>query len=157
MMPSKFNNWEGGPAPLGFSWKPVIDGTGTPAHEIQVGSFGKKMIETLKEVVLTLVRMGHHVIVDDVSFGRCEVDQWREALKDYQVLWIGIKAPLNILEEREKERGNRIHGSARAQYYKVHQDTVYNLEFDTSRDSLTMIVQTIKEASQQPLPKERGC
>ncbi len=31
MMPNKLNNWEGGPAPLGFSWKSSVDETGTPA------------------------------------------------------------------------------------------------------------------------------
>lgn len=32
MMPNKLNNWEGGPAPLGFSWKPAFDETGAPAQ-----------------------------------------------------------------------------------------------------------------------------
>jgi chloramphenicol 3-O phosphotransferase len=144
MMPNKLNNWEGGPAPLGFSWKPAIDETGSPVHEIQVGPFGLKMVEMLKEIVLTMARMGHHVIVDDVSFGKCDVDEWRKALKDYKVLWVGIKAPLSVLEAREKERVNRMHGSARAQYFKVHKDVVYDLEFDTSKDSLETIVKTIK-------------
>lgn len=146
MMPDKLNNWEGGPAPLGFSWKPSIDETGAPVQEIQAGLFGRKMIQTLREIVLTLVRMGHYVIVDDVSFGKCEVDEWKEALKDWKVLWIGIKASLNVLESREKERGNRLHGSARAQYFKVHQDVLYDLEFDTSKESLGTIVRTIKES-----------
>ncbi|MBA3602462.1 MAG: AAA family ATPase [Parachlamydiaceae bacterium] len=145
MMPNKLNNWEGGPAPLGFSWKLSVDETGTPVHEIQTGPFGKKMVKTLKEIVLTMARMGHHIIVDDVSFGKCEVDEWREALKDCKVLWIGIKAPLTVLEAREKERGNRMHGSARAQYFKVHKDVVYDIEFDTSREPLETIVRTIKE------------
>lgn len=145
MMPEKLNNWEGGPAPLGFSWKPSIDETGTVVHEIQAGPFARKMNCTLKELVLTLARMGHRVIVDDVSLGKGEVDEWREALRDFNVLWVGIKAPLNVLEEREKERGNRMHGSARAQHLKVHRDVAYDLEFDTSKDSLETIVKTIKE------------
>lgn len=144
MMPEKLNNWAGGPAPLGFSWKPSIDETGAPVQEIQAGPFGKKMVQTLREIVLTLLRMGHYVIVDDVSLGKCEVDEWKGALQDWKVLWIGIKASLNVLESREKERGNRLLGSARAQYFKVHQDVVYDLEFDTSKESLATIVRTIK-------------
>jgi chloramphenicol 3-O phosphotransferase len=147
MMPNKLNDWEGGPAPLGFSWRAAVDETGTPLYEIQTGPFGKKVIQTLKEMVLMMAKMGHYVIVDDVSFGKSEVDAWREALKDYRVLWIGIKAPLEVLEAREKERGNRMHGSARAQYFKVHKDVFYDLEFDTTKDSLEKMVNTIKEAS----------
>jgi RimJ/RimL family protein N-acetyltransferase len=39
MMPDKLNDWEGGPAPLGFSWKNSTDETGHPVHEIQLGPF----------------------------------------------------------------------------------------------------------------------
>lgn len=34
MMPDKINNWEGGPAPLGFSWKASVDHTGKTIQEI---------------------------------------------------------------------------------------------------------------------------
>lgn len=55
------------------------------------------------------------------------------------------KTPLPILEEREKLRGNRMHGAARAQYFKVYKDITYNLEFDTSKEFMENIVQTIKK------------
>ena len=103
------------------------------------------MVETFMQIVITMAEMGHYVIIDDVSFGKCQVDQWKKALGGYKVLWVGIKAPLNILEEREKVRGNRMLGSARAQYSQVHKDVIYDLEFDTSKDSLETIVERIKE------------
>lgn len=145
MMPTKLNDWEGGPAPLGFSWKSSVDSSGIPIQEIQMGSFAKKMNTTLKEIVLTLAKMGHYIIIDDVAFGKIDIDLWRETVKDYKVIWVGITAPLAILEEREQQRGNRILGSARAQYFQVHQGTSYDLEFDTSKESLDSIVQAIKE------------
>lgn len=145
MMPDKLNNWEGGEAPEGFSWKQTVDETGYPIHEIQMGPFAKKMSQTLKEIVLTLSRMGHFIIIDDVAFGSTDVDAWREALKGYKVLWIGIQTPLLLLEEREKIRGDRMHGSARAQYFKIHKGVTYDLEFDTSKEPLENIVKTIKE------------
>ncbi len=145
MMPDKLNDWEGGPAPLGFSWKSSIDETGHPVHEIQLGPFAKKMSDTLKEIVITLAKLDHYIIIDDVAFGKPDVDKWRSVLNGYQVLWIGIHTPLPILEQREKQRGNRMIGSARAQYYQVHKDVVYDLEFDTSKDSSGEIVQAIKQ------------
>lgn len=147
MMPDKLNNWEGEPAPLGFSWKQSTDESGHPVNEIQAGPFANKMVQTLINIVLTIAKMGHYVIIDDVSFGKDQVDIWKEALKKYNVLWIGMKAPLNTLEEREKERGNRMHGSARAQYFQVHKNVNYDLEFDTSHESLESIVRTIKKHS----------
>lgn len=145
MMPDKLNCWEGGPAPLGFSWKNSTDETGHPVHEIQLGPFAKKMSDTLKEIVQTLARLNHYIVIDDVAFGKLDVDKWRSALKNYSVLWIGINTLLPVLEEREKQRGNRMIGSARAQFYQVHKGVNYDLEFDTSKDSSEKIIHDIKE------------
>lgn len=145
MMPDKLNNWEGGPAPLGFSWKNAIDETGYPIQEIQLGPFARKMSDTLKAIVLTMAQLDHYIIIDDVAFGEKDMDKWRVVLKDYQVLWIGIHTLLSLLEQREQQRGDRIIGSARAQYYQVHKECVYDLEFDTSKDSSEKIVHDIKE------------
>lgn len=145
MMPDKINNWEGGPASDGFSWKASIDEMGHPIYEIQMGPFAKKMSDTLKEIVLTMAKMGHHIIIDDVAFGKKDVDKWRSILSEYKVLWIGIHTPLPLLEERERERGDRILGSARGQFHQVHNEVIYDLNFDTSIDSLAKIAQVIKE------------
>ncbi len=145
MMPDKLNNWKGGPAPLGFSWKNSIDETGHPMHEIQMGPFAKKMSDTLKEIVQTLARLEHYIIIDDVAFGKQDVDKWRSVLKSYNVLWVGIHIPLSLLEQREMQRGDRMIGSARSQYYQVHKRVVYDLEFDTSKDSSEKIVNDIQE------------
>lgn len=143
MMPDKLNNWEGGHAAQGFSWKKSIDESGNLIHEIQAGPFAQKMVQSLKEIVLTLAKMGHNMIIDDVAFGNAEIDSWRKALQEYKVLWVGIKAPLPLLEEREKQRGNRMHGSARAQHFQVHNDVQYDLEFDTADKPLEAIVKAI--------------
>lgn len=75
MMPSKLNNWDGGEESLqGFSWKQSVDETGHPIHELHMGPFAEKMSQTLKEIVLTLAKMGHHIIIDDVAFGKADVD-----------------------------------------------------------------------------------
>ncbi len=143
-MPEKVNDWTGGEAPLGYSWKKSQDETGNPIQELQAGSYAQKIGETFREVVLALAKMGHHIIIDDVSFGKIQVDEWKETLKDFQVLWVGVNAPLSVLEQREKERGNRIVGSARGQFHKVHVDIAYDLEIDTHQASLTENIEKIK-------------
>lgn len=130
-MPEKVNDWIGGEASLGYSWKKSTDAEGNLIQELQMGPYGEKIAKTFQEIVLVLAKMGHHLIIDDVSFGKKDVDEWKELLKDFTVLWIGVNAPLPILEQREKERGNRIAGSARGQFYKVHADASYDLEIDT--------------------------
>ena len=143
MMPAKINNWEGGSAPLGFSWKKRYDEAGHLMHEIQTGPFALKCVETLRELVKLLASLGHFVIVDDVSFGIDQVKEWHKALEPYSVLWVGLSTPVHLLEERERARPGRILGSARAQADKVHEGVDYDLEFDTSKMPLEQIVQAI--------------
>lgn len=132
MMPSKLNNWEGDPAPLGFSWKLTEDSLGHPVYEIQSGPFAKKICKTFKEIVLTMAKEGHFIIIDDIAFGKNQVDEWREYLKDFKVLWVGLKPSLSVIEEREKQRGDRMLGSARHQFYTTHDEVNYDLEIDSS-------------------------
>lgn len=136
MMPEKINNWTGGDAPQGFSWKQAYDASGHLIHELQAGPFAKKISRTLIDIVATVAQNGHFVIIDDVSFGKEEVDLWKKGLKNFNVLWVGLKAPLATLEAREQARANRMQGSARAQATKVHENVIYDLVLDTSQLSL---------------------
>jgi len=143
-MPEKVNDWTGGEASLGYSWKKSTDASGNPIQELQIGPYAAKIAKTFQEVVITLAKMGHHLIIDDVSFGKKQVDEWRELLRDFAVLWVGVNAPLPALEQREKERGNRIVGSARGQFHKVHADAAYDLEIDTHHTALDENISKIK-------------
>lgn len=155
-MPEKVNDWSGGEASLGYSWKKSTDASGHPIQELQIGPYAEKIAKTFQELVLTLAKMGHHLIIDDVSFGKKQVDEWKELLKEFTVLWIGVNAPLSILEQREKERGNRIVGSARGQFHKVHADATYDLEIDTHHATLDENIQKIKSLASDQRYKSKG-
>ena len=45
---------------------------------------------------------------------------------------VGIRCPLEVLEERERARRDRTLGQARLQYNLVHAHGVYDVEVDTS-------------------------
>ncbi|GAB4184674.1 MAG: hypothetical protein Tsb0015_00950 [Simkaniaceae bacterium] len=145
-MPEKINNWQGGPAPLGFSWEPATDPTGHPIFQIKAGPFAKKLIRTLKNIAQLLAAQHYNLIIDDVAFGAIEVQEWKEALKNYQVLYVGVITPLKILEEREQQRGDRFLGGARGQYFKVHENVAYDLEIDTHHQTLPENIAKIKAA-----------
>lgn len=145
-MPEKVNDWAGGDAPLGFSWKKQTDESGNLIQELQIGPYAEKIGKTFQEIVLMLAKMGHHLIIDDVSYGKKQVDAWKYLLKHFNVLWVGVNAPLPILEQREKIRGNRIIGSARDQFDKVHRDVSYDLQVDTHHSTLEENIQKIKSS-----------
>jgi chloramphenicol 3-O phosphotransferase len=152
-MPQKINNWEGGPAPLGFSWEPAIDPTGHPIYQIKAGPFAKKITRTLKDVARLLASQHYNLIIDDVAFGAIEVEEWKSVLKDYHVLYVGVVTPLEILEQRERARGDRFLGGARGQYFKVHENVAYDLEIDTHAHTIEENVAKIRDALSTKYPR----
>ncbi len=54
------------------------------------------------------------------------------SLKNEKVYLIGIKAPLEVLEEREKKRATSPIGHARSHFETVHHGMIYDLELDVS-------------------------
>lgn len=132
MMPNKMNNWEGGKAEHGFWWQEEIDHEGSTVFSIQMGNYAKKINDTYKAMVNTLVLNGLNVIVDEVAFGQEALDEWKNSLQNCHIYFVGVTANLDVLESREKERGDRKIGSARHQFHNVHKNVTYDLLIDTT-------------------------
>jgi len=147
MMPEKLNDWTNDTVAPGFSWQPVKDQQGVIiAYKIVTGDFGKLMMQAFKDIVLTLATSGHSIIVDDVSFGKQQVAEWQQMLQSFNVLWVGVTAPLDILEQREKSRGDRKIGSARWQFEHVHQGVEYDLIVDTHMQTIDENIAVIERS-----------
>jgi len=65
-------------------------------------------------------------------------------LSPFQVFYVGIFAPLEVIEERERGRQDRLMGLARWQYNLVHQNKSYDLEIDTTTLTLLGCAELIK-------------
>lgn len=151
MMPAGLNDWRVNmvhkePNTIqGFYCNVTHDVDGATMHIIKEGPFAQKMIELFHQFALTALHGGYHIVIDDVAnHGAQDVDLWRADLKDYTVLWIGLTAALEVLEERERTRGNRAPGTSRAQLKTVHQGVDYDMFFDTSKESAQDIARAIR-------------
>ena len=89
-----------------------------------------------------LVLKGRRVIVDHVLQESVWARECSDLFIDYSVLLVGVKCPLDILEQREKKRPER-KGNARYQFDRVHACTQYDLEVDTSKSSLSECAEQI--------------
>jgi chloramphenicol 3-O phosphotransferase len=70
------------------------------------------------------------VLRDDEEFGKC-----LQALIPRPIYLIGITCPLEVLEERERARGDRGIGTAREQYGHKSYQREYSMIIDTSETS----------------------
>ena len=119
---------EHGPrASEGFLWRE--DATIVP------GPVGQRLAAGMRAALAAFARADNDLLVDDVFVDPAWLDGWRTELTDIELLLVGVVAPLHMLEEREKARGNRIAGEARSQIDVIHQGIEYDLIVDTSRRS----------------------
>ena len=101
-----------------------------------------------------IARAGNLVIVDDVLE---EEPPWIENMLTFfdglDVTFVGVHCPLEELERREKERGDRRQGMARQQFEQVHAQAIYDVEVDTlalSPGECASIIVECMDAKQQP-------
>lgn len=136
MMPAKCNDFATNTYANGFSFIPTTDNSGSPVYALHMGKFGKKTREAMMKLAVAMAQAGHNLIIDDVSLGAEQAAEWRSALAECDVLWVGLTAPLEIIEERERARGDRRVGSARWQAHEVHKGVTYDLLLDTFSQSI---------------------
>lgn len=119
---------EHGPrASEGFLWRD--DATIVP------GPVGEQLAAGMRAAIAACARRGNDVLVDDVFIDRRWLDAWRSELAGLEWLLVGVLAPVSVLEERERTRGNRIAGEARAQVDVIHAGIEYDLTCDTGSRS----------------------
>jgi chloramphenicol 3-O phosphotransferase len=78
------------------------------------------------------------------------VEECAALFADKPAYLIGIHCPLEILEERERNRKNRTLGQARAQFDVIHKYCVYDLVVDTSTSTPDACAAQIVERLQSP-------
>jgi len=95
--------------------------------------------------VAALAHSGNNVLADHVLQEEGLLQECVENWTGLDVLFVGVKCPLEIAEQREKERGDRNIGTARYQFERVHIHGLYDLEIDTSVLSVDECVARIIE------------
>jgi chloramphenicol 3-O phosphotransferase len=90
------------------------------------------VVSGLHKCVASLAQSGNNVLVDHVLQENGWLKECVENWKDLDVLFVGVRCPLRIAEQREKERGDRNIGTAQYQFESVHSHGLYDLEVDTS-------------------------
>ncbi|MDO6708934.1 chloramphenicol phosphotransferase CPT family protein [Photobacterium sp. 1_MG-2023] len=135
MMPEKSNrlNTPNQPAD-GFYWHSKMRGQHT-VQRIAFGDYGKAVNDAYRTTVRHLLDAGLNVIVDDAINGAEEMAVWQSVLAGKQCLFVGVFCTDEILVQREKQRGDRLPGSALEQASRVHQGIRYDIQINTASNS----------------------
>ena len=121
--------------------------------KVKVGPLGLQLIAGMYHAIAAFAAAGNHTILDDVIYDRRILRAAVTTLSASDVLFVGIRCPLDVAESRERARGDRAKGGARTFYEQVHADKVYDLEVDSSVATPEECALQIKEAIQEGVPR----
>jgi chloramphenicol 3-O phosphotransferase len=139
MMPERY--WD---HPDGLTFE-TVQQDGKPAVVIRSGEVAERTFRGMRHAIAALARAGNNLIVDDVML-EDEMADYAALLSGFTLHAVGVFAPLEILEARERERGDRLIGLARWQYDRVHRGKRYALEIDTSAATAPECAERIRRA-----------
>lgn len=123
----------------------TVQQDGKPAVIIKSGPVADGTFRGMRHAIAAMAGQGNNLIIDDVLL-EDELAEYSALLAGFTFHLVGLHAPLDVLEERERERGDRLIGLARWQYDRVHQGKRYDLELDTSKTTPMECAQAIKRA-----------
>lgn len=117
---------------------------GHPSVVINSGPIAARAFRGMRHAVAAMAAQGNNLIVDEVLLGG-KWAEYAELLAPFEIFLVGVHAPLDVLESRERQRGDRLIGLARWQYDRVHKGMTYDLELDTSSASPMECATLIKQ------------
>ena len=121
----------------------TVQHQGSPSVVISTGPVMERTMRGMRRAIAALASQGSDIVVDDVMMRGAEAEEYRTLLTGCTVRIVGLFAPLKVLEERERARGDRQPGLARWQFDRVHLGQTYDLEIETSASTPTQIAERI--------------
>ena len=102
-----------------------------PSITARFGPVFRRLLDSMAPTVRTLVDGGNKVIFDHVLHDEAMHESCVKAFAGLEVFSVGVTCPVEILEARERARGDRVLGRARGLAKVVHGFVTYDLTVDT--------------------------
>ena len=112
-----------------------VEEQGMPSVVIRTGPVLERAMRGMRHAIAAMAAQGNNLVVDVVMTEEGRDREYRALLSGCDVRLVGLFAPLDVLEARERQRGDREIGLARWQYGRVHRGVAYDLEIDTTATS----------------------
>jgi chloramphenicol 3-O phosphotransferase len=124
------NSPPGTPGARGLNVVPVSHGDDR-VTEVRFGDLGKQVLRGMRRAIAAFAAEGNNVIIDDLMFEPGFLFDYLNALAGFEVLFVGVRCPIDVVNAREAKRPGRFPGTATSHFDVVHQHCVYDIEVDT--------------------------
>lgn len=132
------------------------DTDGQLLYKFTFGPAAHCLVQGMHKSIAALADEMNNVVVDYVLYDPDWLAHLVDTLYGYHVYLVGVKAPLDVIEQRERKRGTSPQGHGRAYYNTVHKQTEYDIIVDTSELTPQEAAQKIKEHIHDQQPKALG-
>ena len=134
-------------------WVETIAVEGKEAVKLHVGPLGRKVIAGMHQTLAAYAEVGNNIIVDYILYDQEWFPELVKALESVKVYYVGLQYPLEVLEQREKQRANSPVGHSRSHYKQVHHYSKYDLvlnDYNLSPEKLAEIIANYIETNPEP-------
>jgi chloramphenicol 3-O phosphotransferase len=119
---------------------------GAPVTAVVGGPVLAAAMTGMRGAVAALAAAGNDVIIDEVMWDVADLADYRRRLAAFEFRAVGLVAPLDVIERRERQRGDRTPGLARWQWGKVHAGMDYDLTLDAAEATPAELAAAIQAA-----------
>ena len=124
------NSVPGAPGARGLNVVPVPRGN-ERVTDVQFGDIGKTMLRGMRRAIAAFAAEGNNVIIDDLMFEPAFLFDYVDVLDGFEVLFVGVRCPIDVVNAREAKRPGRFPGTATSHFDRVHSHSQYDIEVDT--------------------------
>ncbi len=124
------NSVAGAPGARGLNVVPVPRGN-ERVTDVQFGDIGKKVLRGMRRAIAAFAAEGNNVIIDDLMFEPAFLFDYLDVLCGFDVLFVGVRCPIEVVNAREAKRPGRFPGTATSHFDRVHSHAQYDIEVDT--------------------------
>ena len=136
------NSADGTPGARGLNVVPVARGN-ERVTEVRFGDLGKQVLRGMRRAIAAFAAEGNNVIIDDLMFEPAFLFDYVEALAGFDVLFVGVRCPIDVVNAREAKRPGRFPGTATSHFDRVHAHCIYDIEVDTGVATPRQCAETI--------------
>jgi chloramphenicol 3-O phosphotransferase len=115
----------------GFTWC-AVEVEGREAWAVRPGRKGEALMRAVHAYWAACAQEGIHQVVDHVLLSEAMAADLQERLQPHDPLFVDVRCPLNVVDQRERERGDRLIGQGRGIGATVHDFLTYDVHVDTS-------------------------
>jgi chloramphenicol 3-O phosphotransferase len=108
-----------------------------------------QMANGFLHAMVAMLEQGCNLIIDHVLIQESWLYDSVKMLHPYEVMFVKLYCPIHILESREKSRYGTVKGIAASQFKAVNRDIPYDLELDSSLQSVEELCKAMKVRFEQ--------